>query len=81
MRNRLVLSTVTTILSYAVLLLPNSVTAQNMSSPDAANSNKTNNSTILTNLTDTSANGNVSQNIRDVYNTTQSNNATMSNGR
>jgi hypothetical protein len=41
--------------------------------------NKTSQFSNLTDWNDTSANGNVSQNIRGVYNTTQANNAMMSN--
>jgi hypothetical protein len=41
--------------------------------------NKTAELSNFTDLTDTSANGNVSENIRGTYNTTQANNAMMSN--
>ena len=40
--------------------------------------NETSGLSNFTDLTDTSATGNVSENLRDVYNTTQANNAMMS---
>jgi hypothetical protein len=43
--------------------------------------NETSGLSNLTDLTDTSATGNVSENLRGVYNTTQANNAMMSDDR
>ena len=72
----------TAIICGGVLLISNTVTAQNSSSPinmtNLSQMNKTAELGNFTDLTDTSANGNVSQNIREVYNTTQANNAMMS---
>jgi hypothetical protein len=79
---KLALAYLTAIICGGVLLISRTVTAQNSSSPiNTTNSTQMNNTSVLSNftdLTDTSANGNVSQNIRGVYNTTQANNAMMS---
>jgi hypothetical protein len=79
---KLALAYLIAIICGAVLLISNTVTAQNSNSPiNMTNSTQMNKTTVLSNftdLTDTSANGNVSQNIRGVYNTTQANNAMMS---
>ena len=73
----------TAIVCSGLFLISSTVTAQNSSSPtNFTNSNQMNKTSELSNftdLTDTSANGNVSENIRDTYNTTQSNNAMISN--
>jgi hypothetical protein len=83
MRKNLIVAYLTSILFGGVLLISNTVTAQNLSSPDnvtnSTEMNKTSQFSNLTDSNDTSANGNVSQNIRGVYNTTQANNAMMSN--
>jgi hypothetical protein len=83
MRKNLIVAYLTSILFGGVLLISNTVTAQNLSSPDNMTNltemNKTSQFSNLTDWNDTSANGNVSQNIRGVYNTTQANNAMMSN--
>ena len=83
MRKNLIVAYLTSILFGGVLLISNTVTAQNLSSPDNVTNltemNKTSQFSNLTDWNDTSANGNVSQNIRGVYNTTQANNAMMSN--
>ena len=83
MRKNLIVAYLTSILFGGVLLISNTVTAQNLSSPDNMTNltemNKTSQFSNLTDSNDTSANGNVSQNIRGVYNTTQANNAMMSN--
>jgi hypothetical protein len=83
MRKNLIVAYLTSILFGGVLLISNTVTAQNLSSPDNVTNltemNKTSQFSNLTDSNDTSANGNVSQNIRGVYNTTQANNAMMSN--
>ena len=69
-------------INSGVLLISSTVTAQNSNSPiNMTNSTQMNKISALSNftdLTDTAANGNVSQNIRGVYNTTQANNAMMS---
>jgi hypothetical protein len=79
---KLALAYLTAIICGGVLLISSTVTAQNSSSPiNMTNSTQMNKTSVLSNftdLTDTSANGNVSQNIREVYNTTQANNAMMS---
>jgi len=63
--------------------MSSTVTAQNSSSPtnltNSSQMNKTSGLSNFTDLTDTSATGNVSENLRGTYNTTQSNNAMMSN--
>ncbi len=82
---KLALAYLTAIICGGVLLISSTVTAQNSSSPiNMTNSTQMNKTSVLSNftdLTDTSANGNVSQNIREVYNTTQANNAMMSDNR
>ena len=79
---KLALAYLTAIICGGVLLISSTVTAQNSSSPiNMTNSTQMNKTSVLSNfidLTDTSANGNVSQNIRGVYNTTRANNAMMS---
>jgi len=79
---KLALAYLTAIICGGVLLISSTVTAQNSSSPiNMTNSTQMHKTSVLSNftdLTDTSANGNVSQNIREVYNTTQANNAMMS---
>jgi hypothetical protein len=79
---KLALAYLIAIICGGVLLISITVTAQNSNSPiNMTNSTQMNKTTVLSNftdLTDTSANGNVSQNIRGVYNTTQANNAMMS---
>ncbi len=81
MRIELTVAYLTTIVC-SVFLTPNTVMAQNLSSPiNMTNPTQTNNSSALTNftnLTDTSATGNVSENLKGIYNTTQANNAMMS---
>ena len=83
MRKNLIVAYLTSILFGGVLLISNTVTAQNLSSPDNMTNltemNKTSQFSNLTDWNDTSASGNVSQNIRGVYNTTQANNAMISN--
>ncbi len=82
MRKELTLAYLTAIFFCGVFSMSSTVTAQNSSSPmNMTNSTEMNKTSVLNNLTDltdTSANGNVSQNIRGVYNTTQANNAMMS---
>ena len=64
------------------VLISNIVSAQNSSSTsNVTNSTQKNQTSALSNftdLTDTSATGNVSENLRGTYNTTQANNAMMS---
>jgi len=83
MEIKLALAYLTTIICGGILLISSTVNAQNSSSPiNMTNSSQMNKTTELSNftdLTDTSANGNVSENIRGTYNTTQANNAMMSN--
>lgn len=80
---KLALAYLTAIICGGVLLISNTVTAQNSSSSinltNASQMNKTTELGNFTGLTDTSATGNVSENIRGTYNTTQANNAMMSN--
>ena len=82
MRKELTVAYLTAILCGGILLISNTVTAQNSSLPinmtNATQMNKTSVLSNLTDLTDTSAHGNVSENISGVYNTTQANNAMMS---
>ena len=82
MRIKLTFAYFIAIVCSSVLLISSTVTAQNSSSPiNVTNSTQMNNSSTLSNftdLTDTSAAGNVSENLRGVYNTTQANNAMMS---
>lgn len=65
-----------------VLLISSTVTAQNLSLPinttNSTQMNETSGLSNFTDLTDTSATGNVSENLRGIYNTTQANNAMMS---
>ncbi len=72
----------TAIACSIVFLISNTVVAQNSSSSvNLANSTQMNETSGLSNftdLTDTSATGNVSENLRGIYNTTQANNAMMS---
>lgn len=79
---KLALAYLTAIVCSSVFLISNTVAAQNSSSPvNVANSTQINETSGLSNftdLTDTSATGNVSENLRGVYNTTQANNAMMS---
>ena len=82
MKKELTLAYLTAIICSSLFLISSTVTAQNSSSPiNLTNSSQMNKTTELSNftdLTDTSANGNVSENIRGTYNTTQANNAMMS---
>jgi hypothetical protein len=82
MKEESTVASLTAILCSSVFLISSTVTAQNLSSPvNVANSTQINNSFALSNftdLTDTSATGNVSENLRGTYNTTQANNAMMS---
>lgn len=80
---KLALAYLTAIICGGLLLISSTVTAQNSSSPinltNSSHMNKTTELGNFTDLTDTSATGNVSENIRGTYNTTQANNAMMSN--
>jgi hypothetical protein len=79
---KLALAYLIAIICGGVLLISSTVTAQNSTPINLTNSSQMNKTTELgnfTDLTDTSANGNVSENIRGTYNTTQANNAMMSN--
>jgi hypothetical protein len=82
MRKELIVAYVTAIICSGVFLISHTVTAQNSSSPtNFTNSSQTNETSELSNftdLTDSSATGNVSENLRGIYNTTQANNAMMS---
>lgn len=82
MRKELTVAYITAMLCGGVLLISSRVTAQNSSSPiNMTNATQMNKTSVLNNLidlTDTSAHGNVSENIRGVYNSTQANNAMMS---
>ena len=79
---KLALAYLTAIICGGVLLISSTVTAQNSSSPiNTTNSTQMNETSGLSNFTDlthTSATGNVSENLRGIYNTTQANNAMMS---
>ena len=83
MRKELAIVYLTAIVCAGLFLISSTVTAQNSSSPtnftNSSQMNKTSELGIFTDLTDTSATGNVSENLRGTYNTTQSNNAMMSN--
>lgn len=83
MRIKLTCVYLTAIVCSNVFLISNTVSAQNSTSPiNVANSTQKNQTSVLSNftdLTDTSATGNVSENLRGIYNTTQANNAMMSN--
>jgi hypothetical protein len=76
MRIKLALAYLTAIVCSSIFLISNTVAAQNSSSPvNVANSTQINETSGLSNftdLTDTSATGNVSENLIGVYNTTQS---------
>jgi hypothetical protein len=85
MKTGLIIAPLATAILCGLLPISQSVTAQNQSSPPnmtgAIQMNKIStpsNLSIPTNSTNTSAVGNVSENIKDVYNTTQTNNALMS---
>jgi hypothetical protein len=82
MRIKLTFAYFTAIVCSSVLLISSTVTAQNSSSPinttNSTQMNETSGLSNFTDLTDTSATGNVSENLRGVYNTTQANNAMMS---
>jgi hypothetical protein len=82
MRIKLTFAYLAVIVCSSIFLISNTVAAQNSSSPvNVANSTQMNETSGLSNftdLTDTSATGNVSENLRGVYNTTQANNAMMS---
>ena len=82
MRKKLIVAYLTAIVCSGVFLISGTVTAQNSSSPinitNSTQMNKTSELSNFTDLTDTSASGNVSENIRGVYNTTLANNAMMS---
>ena len=82
MGTKLALAYLTAIICGGVLLISSTVTAQNLSLPiNTTNSTQMNETSGLrnfTDLTDTSATGNVSENLRGIYNTTQPNNAMMS---
>ena len=85
MKTGLIIAPIAIAILCGLLLITQSVTAQNQSSSPsikgAIQMNKTstsNNLSVPTNSTNTSAVGNVSENIKNVYNTTQANNAMMS---
>ena len=85
MKTGLIIAPTAIAILCGLLLITQSVTAQNQSSSPsikgAIQMNKTSTSSNLsvpTNSTNTSAVGNVSENIKNVYNTTQANNAMMS---
>ena len=82
MRIKLTFAYFTAIVCSSVLLISSTVTAQNSSSPinttNSTQMNETSGLSNFTDLTDTSATGNVSENLRGIYNTTQANNAMMS---
>ena len=82
---KLALAYLTAIICGGVLLISSTVTAQNLSLPinttNSTQMNETSGLSNFTDLTDTSATGNVSENLRGIYNTTQANNAMMSDDR
>ena len=82
MRVKLALAYLTAIIYGGVLLISSAVTAQNLSLPinttNSTQMNETSGLSNFTDLTDSSATGNVSENLRGIYNTTQANNAMMS---
>ena len=85
MKTGLIIAPIAIAILCGLLLITQSVTAQNQSSSPsitgAIQMNKTSTSrnlSVPTNSTNTSAVGNVSENIKNVYNTTQANNAMMS---
>ena len=79
---KLALAYLTAIICGGVLLISSTVTAQNLSLPinttNSTQMNETSGLSNFTDLTDTSATGNVSENLRGIYNTTQANNAMIS---
>jgi hypothetical protein len=75
MRTDLVIGPIAAAVLCGLLLISQAVTAQNQSS----STNMTSTLSGLTNSTNSSAVGNMSKNIKDVYNTTQANIAMMSN--
>ena len=79
---KLALAYLTVIICGGILLISSTVTAQNLSLPinttNSTQMNETSGLSNFTDLTDTSATGNVSENLRGIYNTTQANNAMMS---
>ena len=79
---KLALAYLTAVICCGVILISSTATAQNSSSPinttNSTQMNETSGLSNFTDLTDTSATGNVSENLRGVYNTTQANNAMMS---
>jgi len=81
-RKELAVVYLTAIVCSGLFLISSTVTAQNLSSPtnftNSSQMNRTSGLTNFTDLTDTSATGNVSKNLRGIYNTTQANNAMMS---
>jgi hypothetical protein len=82
MRIKLTFAYLTAIVCSSVFLISNTVAAQNLSLPiNTTNSTQINETSGLSNFTDlsdTSATGNVSENLRGIYNTTQANNAMIS---
>jgi hypothetical protein len=82
MRIKLTFAYLTATICGGVLLISSSVTAQNLSLPinttNSTQMNETSGLSNFTDLTDTSATGNVSENLRGIYNSTQANNAMMS---
>jgi hypothetical protein len=83
MRKELTVAFLTAVVCGGVFLISSKVMGQNSSSPinvtNSSQMNKTSELSNFTDLTDTSATGNVSENLRGTYNTTQANNAMMSN--
>ena len=79
---KLALAYLTAVICGGVLLISSTVTAQNLSLPinttNSTQMNETSGLSNFTDLTDTSATGNVSENLRGTYNSTQANNAMMS---
>jgi hypothetical protein len=79
---KLALAYLTATICGGVLLISSAVTAQNLSLPsnttNSTQMNETSGLSNFTDLTDTSATGNVSENLRGIYNSTQANNAMMS---
>jgi len=86
MRTELIITPIAAAILCGLLLIAQAVTGQNQSSSanmtgtiQMKKTSTSSNLSALTNSTNTSAVGNVSENIKDVYNTTQANNAMMSN--
>ena len=76
---KLILAYLTAIICGGVLLISNTVAAQlPVNVANSTQMNETSGLSNFTDLTDTSATGNVSENLRGIYNTTQANNAMMS---